>query len=316
MTTHNVHGNHLKDLFEPYRTMYEALGVNSTSSPFDFYQENIYEYANNLPDDSIYPILLDTFIMEYQYYMNEAPLFKVPSSMIHAMLHTCIDRIPIHDLKLPFSSFSIILPQGNPTGISQILLCLYASKAFLSRYEEVTPHQSWNLCMRTVGTITKTFSITINPHNHDYSVRDCINTTRILVPSISNDERDMELKAWKIAISTLLLATGAQKHFQNDVMDHLMEEFWKCNPRIPVKIRPHNTHNNSSESTSRPGSHRKLVKGTGNNTPPEDHIPHHHAPKREHQRGGHWRRQACGKEWKQHKNIFINSFKAGRKRSA
>jgi hypothetical protein len=308
-------GNHRKDRFIPYQTLYEIFNDQSFRSPLDYYQEGIYTYASKMPPDPDAKVaILAPLIMEYQYYRNDTPYFKVPSKMIPAMSQTCLNRIPVHDLKLPFSSFAVLLPEDNPTGIQQILVCLYSEKALLNPYEVISPLQTWHLCMIVKGKESRLCCIEIDRQYGGNSVSDCLPTKQNTQHSEAVFYSDMEREAWKIAISTILLTTGSHKHFTTGVMDHLLDEFATINQNRRKYIHTHQTNGGSLKGSDGWDSHRKLVNGMGesqdNGASSNDgqHL-HPHTPKKPHHRGGHRRMQACGKNWQNRVEIYIHPMK-------
>lgn len=303
-----------KDRFIPYQTLYEVSNDQNIGSPLEFYLENIYTHGINMPPDpDAKAALLAPLIVEYQYYRNATPYFKVPSKMIPAMFQTCLNRIPVHNLKLPFSSFAILLPEANPTGIEQLLVCLYSEKAFLNQYEVISPSQLWNFCIIHKKD-ARISTVNIGRQHAGNSVLDCIRLSQRTDHVQSEYKNRLEHQVWQIAISTILLTTGSHKYLDNGVMDHLLNEFETLNQHRRQYNHHNGTDGGSSPRSNNQDSHRKLVNGMGES---QDHglssnvwqRSRHHTSKKPHHRGGHWRSQACGKQHREHKIIFIHPMR-------
>jgi len=186
---------------------------------------------------------------EKHFYDCGRPYYKVHDTVLPAMLHTTTE-IKVKDFKMPYASYSILLPEGNLTGIDYFLIFAFTSR--MIKNSDNSSDKSYNIMVSPevdFGSIKLKTTAEIPLLLDDDVIRICFigsrkNQTDIFYSSmlISPSELDMTLgqiidkqesaarfdkNILKLMISVSLLATGSHKMVEPDIMEHLLDEYRK-----------------------------------------------------------------------------------------
>lgn len=254
-------------------------------------------------------------LSEWIYCQNYKIYYKVHSTVIDMMMHTRVSDIPIHSLKLPVPAFTILLPKGNPTGISQILLSLHCPEDLNTDSVEITPDCEWSLDLYVLcqddDKLGYMYSkLCISPKDEGMTIEDLLMSSVNANFSSSSEEKkessDLFLSAWNIAFTVILLATGGHKWVEEDVMEELLDAYRTGNKRQRKKIRHKSrSKGHTGYAIGRLDGQRRLPNGVTHNPQKTNNAFEPSEKRRMHLRCGHFRLQACGNKWKQHKAIWI-----------
>jgi hypothetical protein len=297
--------------------------VRKHCTPIDFHVSNDYTYildssqdysASINPSTDNMPEAIFTHI-EDLYHANHKPYYKVHNTVLDAMLHTRIDEIKIGDLKLPFTSFSILLPERNHTKISQIMVSFNPTSKPNTNNATISSDIAWNMHLCIISKSAVSLNMYIPLNHGDISVEQYIMT--YLFHNSHPDKEyiiDIVPPALHIVCSVALLATGSHKYFEADVMDHLLLAYRRSRHKKREHIRRQSIRTgHTGYSIGRLDSERKLPNGVKYD---EDVLSQFNRDKRDnesdtkqsrrmHIRCGHYRYQACGQRWQDHNLIWI-----------
>jgi hypothetical protein len=262
---------------------------------------------------------------ERNYYLNGRPYYKIYNQILPSMLNTTLD-INVRDLKLPFNSFSIQLEEDNCTRIDCLLI--YVVKSSISKtddnkidistssftnFDEVQLLKKDNLTnladdevirINMIGSYNNNqnsfiSSYVIYPHELNMTLNDYLNKYN----RIENFDFDMV----KIVLSVCLLATGSHKMVEPDIMEHLLEAYRNksTSKKRRAKIRKQSSAKHPNGFTiGRVDSQRRLPNGV-KVRPQGIHDYEYYVARSPHVRCGHYRNQAFGEGWQNHRIIWL-----------
>jgi hypothetical protein len=272
-----------------------------------------YRITMDCPPDEMSEVILGS--LEGMYYANQKPYYKVHSTVLDAMLHTRIDEINVGNLKMPFSSFLILLPTGNHTGISHIMVSLCSNSTPNTNDTFLSSDHTWVMYLYIMGRAFTCMRVQHPSNISDISIEEFMSSYIYNAP---DPHRDLLLtnvpSALRIVCSVALLATGSHKYFEADVMDHLLLAYRRSGHKKCEHIRRRSIQaGHTGYSIGRLDSERKLPNGVKYD---EDVLSQFNRDKRDnesdtkqsrrmHIRCGHYRYQACGQRWQDHNLIWI-----------
>lgn len=287
-------------------------------APFDFYHQLHRGFTTYTTTNTDIKLSLNNYAMyltEQEYYRNGRPYYKIPNHILHAMLHTTSD-IKIKEIKMPFNTFTILLPEGNITGVDYIMV-----SCALIESKEIKDE------LQTTINFKQTFE---GAENKYYQIRFFISDvakgeallSHICISSEDCEktigemyEKDKEsigynIDLLRLFLSVCLLGTGSQKNelIEPDIMEPLLAEY-RHNKTPPTRknkiIRLSKEKGYTGFIIGALDSEKKLPNGVKINDTELIQDTATYIKRRPHIRTGHIRRQAIGKNWSEHKKIFI-----------
>jgi len=250
--------------------------------------------------------------LEELYHENLKPYYKVHSTVLDSMLNTRIDEIPMNDFKVPFSSFAILLPKGNKTGISQVMMSSFSTITQDTDNSDSSTDQMWYIYLGVIGNNCDCLHLEIPPHKRNMSIEEFMATYLFNNPFPARDSMlAIVPSALHIACSVSLLATGSHKYIEEDIMEHLLVAYRKSGHKKKKKFRKLSLRAGyTGYSIGRLDSERRLPNGIKYDEIELSEFNHENESgtkqsRRMHIRCGHYRYQACGQRWQDRKLIWI-----------